>query len=90
MIYELLIIIIMYMNLFIMYKWSFYYLSFLIIMEFLNVFFIFFMILYLFNLWLFFMFLMFMVCEGILGLLLLISMNYEFGHQKMIFLNLLI
>ena len=36
-----------------------------------------------------FIFLIFIACESILGLLLLISMNYEFGHQKIKFLNLI-
>nr|QEN99354.1 NADH dehydrogenase subunit 4L [Melipona fasciculata] len=84
----LMIIILMFMNLFIMYSRSFYYLSFLIIMEFIYMLFMLFMLLYMFSLWLFFMFLMFIVCEGILGLLMLISMNYEYGHQKINFLNL--
>ena len=38
----------------------------------------------------FFLFLIFIVCEGILGLLLLIRINNEFDHQKIKFLNLII
>ena len=37
----------------------------------------------------FYFFNIYIVCESILGLLLLISINYEFGHQKIKSLNLI-
>uniref|UniRef100_UPI003D58C6CA NADH dehydrogenase subunit 4L n=1 Tax=Geniotrigona thoracica TaxID=395500 RepID=UPI003D58C6CA len=66
----------------------YYYLSFLIMLEFSNMIFLYFMISYNFSLWIFFIFLMYSVCEGVLGILLMISMNDEFGHQKIKFMNL--
>nr|QHD26493.1 NADH dehydrogenase subunit 4L [Lepidotrigona terminata] len=66
----------------------YYYLSFLITMELSHIIFLYFLITYKINLWMFFMFLMYSVCEGVLGLLLMISMDNEFGHQKIKFMNL--
>nr|DBA43828.1 TPA_asm: ND4L [Bombus ussurensis] len=69
-------------------NYNIYYLNFLIGMEFLILIILFFMLSVNFNNWLYLVYLVYSVCEGVLGLSLLVSMNYEYGHQKIIFINL--
>nr|ALO64412.1 NADH dehydrogenase subunit 4L [Bombus hortorum] len=78
----LLLLLLVFMN------YNIYFLSFLIMMEYLIVVLLFFMLLINFNSWLYFIYLVYAVCEGVLGLSLLVSMNYEYGHQKISFINL--
>nr|YP_009714568.1 NADH dehydrogenase subunit 4L [Bombus waltoni]QGK86775.1 NADH dehydrogenase subunit 4L [Bombus waltoni] len=78
-----------FMMLFVMFSLNVYYLSFLISVEFLIVTILFYMLLFNFNNWIFLIYLVFAVCEAVLGLSLLVSMNYEYGHQKIEFVNLL-
>nr|QHD26506.1 NADH dehydrogenase subunit 4L [Lepidotrigona flavibasis] len=66
----------------------YYYLSFLITMELVQMIFLYFLITYKFSIWTFFLFLMYSVCEGVLGLLIMISVDNEIGHQKILFMNL--
>nr|UML38139.1 NADH dehydrogenase subunit 4L [Apis mellifera ligustica] len=79
------------MLLFFMFLWYYNvnFLSFLILMEFLVVTVLFFIIGYEINSWLFLIFLVFSVCELVLGLSLLVSMNYELGHQKLSVMDLI-
>nr|YP_009971678.1 NADH dehydrogenase subunit 4L [Apis mellifera]AST14895.1 NADH dehydrogenase subunit 4L [Apis mellifera intermissa]AUW36175.1 NADH dehydrogenase subunit 4L [Apis mellifera capensis]QGN05505.1 NADH dehydrogenase subunit 4L [Apis mellifera iberiensis]UML38464.1 NADH dehydrogenase subunit 4L [Apis mellifera ligustica]QNG58029.1 NADH dehydrogenase subunit 4L [Apis mellifera] len=79
------------MLLFFMFLWYYNvnFLSFLILMEFLVITVLFFIIGYEINSWLFLIFLVFSVCELVLGLSLLVSMNYEFGHQKLSVMDLI-
>lgn len=41
------------------------------------------------NTWLFLIFLVFSVCELVLGLSLLVRINYELGHQKLNIVDLI-
>nr|YP_009500775.1 NADH dehydrogenase subunit 4L [Apis nigrocincta]ASF62523.1 NADH dehydrogenase subunit 4L [Apis nigrocincta]BBA74587.1 NADH dehydrogenase subunit 4L [Apis nigrocincta]BBA74600.1 NADH dehydrogenase subunit 4L [Apis nigrocincta] len=65
------------------------FLSFLILIEFLVITVLFFIIDNEINTWLFLIFLVFSVCELVLGLSLLVSMNYELGHQKLNMMDLI-
>nr|QBP33751.1 NADH dehydrogenase subunit 4L [Bombus kashmirensis] len=66
-----------------------YFLNFLIGMEYLILMILFYMIMIDFNGWIYLIYLVYSVCEGVLGLSLLVSLNYDYGHQKISFLNLL-
>mgnify|MGYP004616649431 FL=1 len=50
---------------------------------------LFFVIGYEINRWLFLIFLVFSVCELVLGLSLLVRINYELGHQKLRVIDLI-
>nr|WQM44017.1 NADH dehydrogenase subunit 4L [Apis cerana] len=65
------------------------FLSFLILTEFLVITVLFYIIDNEINTWLFLIFLVFSVCELVLGLSLLVSMNYELGHQKLNMMDLI-
>nr|WQF70170.1 NADH dehydrogenase subunit 4L [Apis cerana] len=65
------------------------FLSFLILIEFLVITVLFYIIDNEINTWLFLIFLVFSVCELVLGLSLLVSMNYELGHQKLNMMDLI-
>nr|DBA43529.1 TPA_asm: ND4L [Bombus bifarius] len=67
-----------------------YFLTFLIGLEYLISIILFYMILIDFNSWIYLIYLIYSVCEGVLGLSLLVSLNYEFGHQKINVLNLIL
>nr|DBA43802.1 TPA_asm: ND4L [Bombus supremus] len=69
-------------------NYNIYFLNFLISMEYLIVVILFFMMSNNYNSWLYLIYLVYSVCEGVLGLSLLVSMNYEYGHQKISFINL--
>nr|DBA43906.1 TPA_asm: ND4L [Bombus perplexus] len=66
-----------------------YFLTFLIGLEHLISIILFYLILVDSNGWIYFIYLIYSVCEGVMGLSLLVSMNYEFGHQKINILNLI-
>nr|DBA43854.1 TPA_asm: ND4L [Bombus vancouverensis vancouverensis] len=66
-----------------------YFLTFLIGLEYLISVILFYMILIDFNSWIYLIYLIYSVCEGVMGLSLLVSMNYEYGHQKINVLNLI-
>nr|DBA43724.1 TPA_asm: ND4L [Bombus superbus] len=85
---NLLIFNLIFIMLYILLNLNIYYLSFLIGMEYFIVTILFYMILFNFNNWIFLIYLVFAVCEAVLGLSLLVSMNYEYGHQKIQFINL--
>nr|QBP33738.1 NADH dehydrogenase subunit 4L [Bombus pyrosoma] len=70
-------------------NYDIYFLNFLIGMEHLIMMILFYMIEINFNGWIYFIYLIYSVCEGVLGLSLLVSMNYEYGHQKISFINLM-
>nr|DBA43815.1 TPA_asm: ND4L [Bombus vosnesenskii] len=65
-----------------------YFLNFLIGLEYLISMILFYMILIDFNSWIYLIYLIYSVCEGVMGLSLLVSMNYEYGHQKINIMNL--
>ncbi|YP_003735178.1 NADH dehydrogenase subunit 4L (mitochondrion) [Apis cerana] len=65
------------------------FLSFLILIEFMVITVLFYIIDNEINTWLFLIFLVFSVCELVLGLSLLVSMNYELGHQKLNMMDLI-
>nr|WQF70183.1 NADH dehydrogenase subunit 4L [Apis cerana] len=65
------------------------FLSFLILTEFLVIMVLFYIIDNEINTWLFLIFLMFSVCELVLGMSLLASMNYELCHRKLSMLDLI-
>lgn len=46
------------------------------------------MILIDFNRWIYLIYLIYSVCEGVIGLSLLVRINYEYGHQKINIINL--
>nr|DBA43555.1 TPA_asm: ND4L [Bombus difficillimus] len=80
-------------NLIFLFLWSLfnnfnYFLNFLIGMEYLIIMVLFYMILINSNSWIYLIYLIYSVCESVLGLSLLVSMNYEYGHQKINLLNL--
>nr|ALO64903.1 NADH dehydrogenase subunit 4L [Bombus pratorum]DBA43958.1 TPA_asm: ND4L [Bombus pratorum] len=70
-------------------NFNIYFLSFLIGLEHLISIILFYMILIDYNSWIYLIYLIYSVCEGVLGLSLLVSMNYEYGHQKINFLNMM-
>nr|YP_010415141.1 NADH dehydrogenase subunit 4L [Ceratina smaragdula]URX52625.1 NADH dehydrogenase subunit 4L [Ceratina smaragdula] len=72
----------------IMFSLNTHYLSFLISIEFLVIMIMFTIMNYKINIWFYLIYLIYSVCEAVLGLSLLISMNFEYGHQKLIMLNL--
>lgn len=59
-----------------------YFLNFLINLEYLISIILFYIISIDYNRWVYIIYLVYSVCEGVLGLSLLVRMNYEFGHQK--------
>nr|ARA91130.1 NADH dehydrogenase subunit 4L [Apis koschevnikovi]BAW89012.1 NADH dehydrogenase subunit 4L [Apis koschevnikovi] len=65
------------------------FLSFLIMIEFLVITVLFYIMDNEVNSWVFLMFLVFSVCELVLGLSLLVSLNYELGHQKLDVMDLI-
>nr|QBP33712.1 NADH dehydrogenase subunit 4L [Bombus sibiricus] len=77
------------MMLIVLLNYNIYFLNFLIGMEYLIVMVLFHMILIDFNSWIYLMYLIYSVCEGVLGLSLLVSMSYEYGHQKISVINLM-
>lgn len=66
-----------------------YFLNFLIGLEYLISIILFYLILIDINRWIYIIYLIYSVCEGVLGLSLLVRINYEFGHQKINILNLI-
>nr|DBA43841.1 TPA_asm: ND4L [Bombus trifasciatus] len=87
-IFEILVLCLIMLFMSVIFNYNIYYLNFLIGMEFMVLIVLFFMMSMNFNNWLYLIYLIYSVCEGVLGLSLLVSMNYEFGHQKIGFLNL--
>nr|YP_010154760.1 NADH dehydrogenase subunit 4L [Ceratina okinawana]QQX27995.1 NADH dehydrogenase subunit 4L [Ceratina okinawana] len=69
---------------------SLHYLEFLLGMEFLVISLLYLILNYQINVWFYLIYLVFSVCEAVLGLSLLVSMNFEYGHQKLFLLNLMI
>lgn len=65
-----------------------YFLNFLIGLEYLISIILFYMILIDFNRWIYLIYLIYSVCEGVIGLSLLVRINYEYGHQKINIINL--
>nr|YP_010279293.1 NADH dehydrogenase subunit 4L [Tetrapedia diversipes]UKG21062.1 NADH dehydrogenase subunit 4L [Tetrapedia diversipes] len=66
-----------------------HFLMMLIGVEFLMVMLMFFLLNYIkINEWFFLVYLVFSVCEAVLGLSLMVSMMFEFGHQKIGLMNL--
>nr|DBA43490.1 TPA_asm: ND4L [Bombus cullumanus] len=86
---DLLIINMLMMMLIVLLNYNIYFLNFLIGFEYLISMILFYMIMIDYNGWIYFMYMIYSVCEGVLGLSLLVSMNYEFGHQKISFINLM-
>nr|DBA43971.1 TPA: ND4L [Bombus confusus] len=86
---NLLIFNLIIMMFFVLLNFNIYYLNFLIGMEYMIIMVLFYMILFNFNNWIFLIYLIYSVIEAVLGLSLLVSMNYEFGHQKINFINLI-
>lgn len=70
-------------------NYNIYFLTFLIGLEHLISIILFYIILIDYNRWIYLIYLVYSVCEGVLGLSLLVRINYEYGHQKINFLNLL-
>nr|BBC20713.1 NADH dehydrogenase subunit 4L [Bombus florilegus] len=70
-------------------NYSIYFLSFLIGIEYLIVMILFYLLSMNYNGFLYLIYLIYSVCESVLGLSLLVSMNYEYGHQKINFVNLI-
>nr|YP_010845369.1 NADH dehydrogenase subunit 4L [Bombus canariensis]QZO77408.1 NADH dehydrogenase subunit 4L [Bombus canariensis] len=70
-------------------NYSIYFLSFLIGIEYLIAMILFYLLLMDYNGFLYLIYLIYSVCESVLGLSLLVSMNYEYGHQKINFVNLI-
>nr|ALO64866.1 NADH dehydrogenase subunit 4L [Bombus lucorum] len=68
---------------------SVYFLSFLIGIEYLIVMILFYLLSMNYSGFLYLIYLIYSVCESVLGLSLLVSMNYEYGHQKINFMNLM-
>lgn len=66
-----------------------YFLNFLIGIEYLIVIILYFIIIIDYNGWIYLIYLIYSVCEGVLGISLLVRMNYEFGHQKISLINLI-
>lgn len=69
--------------------YNIHFLNFLIFVEFIVITILFYLIDIEINSWLFLIFLVFSVCELVLGLSLLVRINYELGHQKLNILNLI-
>nr|ARX96610.1 NADH dehydrogenase subunit 4L [Xylocopa appendiculata] len=65
-----------------------HFLNFLIYMEFMVVSILFYMIMFKLNMWFFLVYMVYSVCESVLGLSLLVSMNFEYGHEKIYLINL--
>lgn len=65
-----------------------YFLNFLINLEYFSSIILFYLILIDCNRWIFIIYLIYSVCEGVLGLSLLVRMSYESGHQKIRVMNL--
>lgn len=72
-----------------MINYNIYFLTFLIGLEHLISIILFYLILIDYNRWIYLIYLIYSVCEGVLGLSLLVRINYEYGHQKINFLNLI-
>jgi hypothetical protein len=70
-------------------KYNIYFLNFLIGIEYLIVRILFYIILIDYNGWIFIIYIIYSVCEGVLGLSLLVRICYEYGHQKISFINLI-
>ena len=66
-----------------------YFLKFLISIEHLIVRILFYLMLMNYSGFLYLIYLIYSVCERILGLSLLVRINYEYGHQKINFVNLI-
>lgn len=66
-----------------------YFLNFLIGIEFIIIMILFYMILVDYNGWIFIIYIVYSVCERVLGLSLLVRICYEYGHQKINFINLI-
>nr|DBA43620.1 TPA_asm: ND4L [Bombus melanopygus] len=88
-IYELIILNLILLVFIILLNNNIYFLNFLIGLEYLISMILFYLILIDMNSWIYMIYLIYSVCEGVLGLSLLVSMNYEFGHQKINILNLI-
>nr|ALO64800.1 NADH dehydrogenase subunit 4L [Nomada flava] len=71
---------------------SFYknFLSFLIMIEYMVITILFLIMFFNYmNLWIYLIYLILSVCEAILGLSLMVSLSFSFGHQKIEFINLM-
>nr|ALO64612.1 NADH dehydrogenase subunit 4L [Bombus lapidarius] len=86
---EFLIFNLVIMMLVVLLNYNIYFLNFLIGMEYLIVMILFYMIMIDYNGWIYLIYLIYSVCEGVLGLSLLVSLNYEYGHQNISFVNLM-
>nr|YP_009528961.1 NADH dehydrogenase subunit 4L [Apis andreniformis]AGI56724.1 NADH dehydrogenase subunit 4L [Apis andreniformis]BBC54803.1 NADH dehydrogenase subunit 4L [Apis andreniformis] len=84
-----LIFILLFLFLVLMLYYNIYYLSFMIMMEFVVITILFILIYFQINMWMFLTYLVFSVCELVLGLSLLVSLNFESGHQNLNMINLI-
>nr|ALO64722.1 NADH dehydrogenase subunit 4L [Nomada goodeniana] len=85
---EILMIILIFMLILISFNKNF--LSFLIMIEYMVISILFFMMFFNYmNLWIYLIYLILSVCEAILGLSLMVSFSFSFGHQKIEFINLM-
>nr|DBA43516.1 TPA_asm: ND4L [Bombus citrinus] len=83
-----LIMNLIFLMLYIMMNYYVNFLNFLISLEYLILMILYYMIEINLNNWIFLVYLIYSVCEGVLGLSLLVSMNFEYGHQKVSIVNL--
>nr|ALO64628.1 NADH dehydrogenase subunit 4L [Bombus sylvestris] len=74
--------------LYIMMNYYINFLNFLISIEYLILMILYYMIEINLNNWIFLIYLIYSVCESVLGLSLMVSMNFEYGHQKIYIMNL--
>nr|DBA43464.1 TPA_asm: ND4L [Bombus sylvicola] len=88
-IFEFIILNLILLMLIILLNNNIYFLNYLIGLEYLISIILFYLISIDMNSWIYLIYLIYSVCEGVLGLSLLVSMNYEFGHQKINILNLI-
>nr|DBA43477.1 TPA_asm: ND4L [Bombus bohemicus] len=85
---DFLIMNLIFLMLYVMMNYYVNFLNFLISMEYLILMILYYMIEINLNNWIFLAYLIYSVCEGVLGLSLLVSMNFEYGHQKICIVNL--
>nr|DBA43776.1 TPA_asm: ND4L [Bombus picipes] len=86
---ECIILNLVLLMLIILLNFNIYFLTFLIGMEYLIAMILFYLIMIDYNSWIYLLYLIYSVCESVLGLSLLVSINYEHGHQKVHFLNVM-
>ena len=79
----------MFLILIVLLNYRIYFLRFLIGIEYLIAIILFYLLLIDYNGFLYLIYLIYSVCERVLGLSLLVRINYEYGHQKINFVNLI-